>query len=733
MAAAPAGMPFDARELGESDDFVEYWLHLTLEPEELPPGGDLREALQARCAVCMAYARQWCDGYIWQRDPFTLVPCPDVTVGPGGAARPCLYGRTYWGENIDDEWFIVWLLLQMTKRWPTSVATVTDNDGQFLLIEACEAIPRWIKPDNAAHRVHLAGGQLHIVPLAVPQPLTAARAVAAVRADEASGPTLASPAVQEALSKRLAPFDPKPPRLATPQALHRARLYLPARIFAILRHSPELVAPAVEAFCARDPIDMRLCAKMEAFPPASRVFGLVTFSRCLYAQLQGQRTAPPKPFGPLPAEGSEDHKAQDLGVKLACGFEILLQTGRRNLRRAGVEPDTAGAAPPALAAPYAAALERSGYYEECGCGDAAEREAAEGYAARVWARMEEDEPVLAADGARFAGGEGGGGPERQKSEASASLAHSRSVRSALQIEAALAKEERQASDAEGQAQAARAARAGRLSGAGDAKEQQEEAEEDSDDWLAVSESDVDEMLKNFGGPAAASAAAAGKRADGAPPTAAEQEEMAALSARMRGFLDGASGLEGVGDEEGAAGAAGEGGEEDMAGEMGKILRMMEGLMSGQAAEMEAAGMKPVAGMEEQGSEDEDDAFYDGEGSGDEEEGEEEARARQEAAEALAYMEQMDAELKLGSVGGGDPSLGSRLGESFVRRPAPVPAEGAAARAAVGAAGEEGAQGAVDVDANLVHNLMESFQSQEGNAGPASNLIGMLQGAAKKSP
>ena len=41
-SAAPAGMPFDARELGESDDFVEYWLHLTLEPEELPPGGDLR-------------------------------------------------------------------------------------------------------------------------------------------------------------------------------------------------------------------------------------------------------------------------------------------------------------------------------------------------------------------------------------------------------------------------------------------------------------------------------------------------------------------------------------------------------------------------------------------------------------------------------------------------------------------------------------------------------------------
>ena len=56
---------------------------------------------------------------------------------------------------------ISFALENMGTNLPTLVATVTDNDGQFLLIEACEAIPRWIKPDNAAHRVHLAGGQLH--------------------------------------------------------------------------------------------------------------------------------------------------------------------------------------------------------------------------------------------------------------------------------------------------------------------------------------------------------------------------------------------------------------------------------------------------------------------------------------------------------------------------------------------------------------------------------------------
>lgn len=32
---------------------------------------------------------------------------------------------------------------------------------------------------------------------------------------------------------------------------------------------------------------------------------------------------------------------------------------------------------------------------------------------------------------------------------------------------------------------------------------------------------------------------------------------------------------------------------------------------------------------------------------------------------------------------------------------------------------------VDVDFNLVKNLLDSFSSQQGNPGPASNLLGLL--------
>jgi len=70
------------------------------------------------------------------------------------------------GENLDDEWFITYLLLEVSKRlsssWGLSVEA-WDLDGQFLLIEAADALPSWLMPENSKHRVWIRGGQLHLV------------------------------------------------------------------------------------------------------------------------------------------------------------------------------------------------------------------------------------------------------------------------------------------------------------------------------------------------------------------------------------------------------------------------------------------------------------------------------------------------------------------------------------------------------------------------------------------
>lgn len=245
-------------------------------------------------------------------------------------------------------------LLKLTELHDGLVASATDNDGQFLLIEAAmdlpvrnpiEFLPRcirsdsaamgqgWLKPETAENRVWLAGGQVHLVPAGpkgLADPVAATQAVAAVRASPAascneaiSRPVLARVApFAEGNSKCSAAFAGPPARVCVPRLtaafcpscaagaadkqLHRARLYLPSALLGLLTVDPGAVAPAVEAFCSRDPIDLKACSKMAAFPPTTRAYGLVSFSRCLYAQVRRLHSPPPaapSPHRPTSALG----------------------------------------------------------------------------------------------------------------------------------------------------------------------------------------------------------------------------------------------------------------------------------------------------------------------------------------------------------------------------------------------------------------------------------------------
>lgn len=57
------------------------------------------------------------------------------------------------GDNVEDEWFVVYLLKHITYKFSELAASVQDNDGQFLLIEAAEYLPKWLDPDSSENRV----------------------------------------------------------------------------------------------------------------------------------------------------------------------------------------------------------------------------------------------------------------------------------------------------------------------------------------------------------------------------------------------------------------------------------------------------------------------------------------------------------------------------------------------------------------------------------------------------
>lgn len=66
---------------------------------------------------------------------------------------PKLVSTTCFGDNIEDEWLIVYLILEITKVYTNLIAQVQDNDGDFILIEAADFLPTWSNPDTTENRV----------------------------------------------------------------------------------------------------------------------------------------------------------------------------------------------------------------------------------------------------------------------------------------------------------------------------------------------------------------------------------------------------------------------------------------------------------------------------------------------------------------------------------------------------------------------------------------------------
>ncbi|KAG7178032.1 ecdysoneless-like [Homarus americanus] len=215
--------------------------------------------------------------------------------------------------------------------------------------------------------VYLYRGQVHLIPVASsPASLTPLPAGTPSVMDAVSTVrrlpehTKATPQIQKAItlateSISLTELPPPPPPLATEVGLsivvlgqknprergrtkarpmypgkisreqYVAHAYVPVGVAALLREYPTLVGPAVNAFCKRDIIDNKALRVMRHFPPETRVMTAVRFSKSLYAQLSAHRYSPDARTGwNLPSPLHSDFKTHDTGMKLACGFELLV-------------------------------------------------------------------------------------------------------------------------------------------------------------------------------------------------------------------------------------------------------------------------------------------------------------------------------------------------------------------------------------------------------------------------
>ncbi|CAG9807425.1 unnamed protein product [Chironomus riparius] len=316
------------------EDFIEYFLFPEINASAQDNEAEVLNDIQQRIDEI---SKSFIKNYIWHKDPFNLKIRNQNSslLNNNNEQLPShLYGISHFGDNIQDEWFIMSLLFHISKEVPSVIIRVCDADGEFMLIEAADYLPNWANPESCEQRVFIHNGHLLLIHDTSDKATDILPIYDSLRKIR-ENPTkyVVSKDVENCIMKRIEDF---------PQAiddnLHRQTVFVPLAVAALLQHNPQLIAPAVQAFCNRDPIDMKACRAMRYFPPENRVYTSVLFTKCLYAMIMHTNYLPDRRTGwNIPLMTSPHYKAHLLGVKIACGFEIL--TSQAKSSKSDLETD----------------------------------------------------------------------------------------------------------------------------------------------------------------------------------------------------------------------------------------------------------------------------------------------------------------------------------------------------------------------------------------------------------
>ncbi|XP_064418752.1 protein ecdysoneless homolog [Latimeria chalumnae] len=604
------------------EDVVWYRLYLiTAEPSD---PDSLRELLQQYIEKILAQFASILVNYIWQNQPFNLKYKPSK-----GDIPAHIGGVTNFGDNIEDEWFIVYLIKQITREFPQLTASIEDNDGQFLLIEAAEYLPKWLNPEISSNRVFFYHGELYII--LVPQNpgelslptnnLTIPQALALLSTQ--SEKCLATESIQAAVNKRIKGYPEK-----IHSNLHQAFCYLPARAAELLKQRPCLVAPAVQAFYLRDPVDLQACRTFKFFPPETRVMTLVTFSRCLYAQLLQQKFVPDQRSGyTLPSRSHHHYKSYELGMKLAHGFEILCSKCSKpsSHSKSSISSNS-------LWKGLLNSLEKNDYFKGELEGSAKYKELLE--TAMLYFQQSVHKPNSSA----------AAGPGEEIYQLLQSLpCNMEKLR----------------------------------------KEEDSLPLEDDDSWLEISPQELDQMLEEV---------SSNKEPKSTGKEEGDDYDLTEVSESMKAFISKVSTHEG-------AEAPWSSSDAQVTFDVNSFTSAIERILGVSSDELDSDDLEDEEFLD---SDQEVDGEVKGEGS----------LFSAEMETIRTYMEEMDRELSC-----------THIGKSFTKHKMPAAGEGSAdSEDETSGSGADANTHPVDVDLNLVTNFLESYSSQAGLAGPATNIL-----------
>lgn len=295
------------------------------------------DAAQDLMCQVEAEAAAMLQGYIWSREKFNLHIVEFSGTLPVANNASCsteklyfLQGSMIYGDCIDDEWFVVHVLMKISVAFPELCVQIIDRDGELLLIEAADVIPRWLKPENAQNRVWVKAGKVLLLPGQV-----LSGEVGSIKITEACsilGESDCSLYVNEAVSsciqQRISVFPVQ--HLA---GRHIADVIMPRRCAAVLLMHPHLISTAVNTLCDGNECLKKDVSSLDCIGAADFISIPVIFTRIQYAQLMFQNFEPPallrlaeKRFD---FKDKKAIKALDIGMRLVCGVEGAVKKARK--------------------------------------------------------------------------------------------------------------------------------------------------------------------------------------------------------------------------------------------------------------------------------------------------------------------------------------------------------------------------------------------------------------------
>ncbi|KZC11544.1 Protein SGT1 like protein ecdysoneless [Dufourea novaeangliae] len=304
------------------------------------------------------------EGYIWHSDRLILRPrtkqvlllkklMENLSTVEESDILPHIYISLHFDEDISDEWFLVFLIFKLTQTFDGLIAKLIDSDGEFLLIETANVLPSWVNPETCENCVFVYNGELHVVREKYETLFDLLNNI-----HQKSYLSKASEKVQNTVKKRIGCYPNE-----IKKRHHKARVFLPEKAVSILQQEPRLVASAIRTICHSDPLERKVCRAMRYFPPEQRIMVNVKMTKCLYAMAMHCRyTGDPRTGWNIPPTTCSKYNAHILGVKIACGLEMLVARAHEERRHILNASEKSNVSEYALNA-YLARLEASGYFK----------------------------------------------------------------------------------------------------------------------------------------------------------------------------------------------------------------------------------------------------------------------------------------------------------------------------------------------------------------------------------